>query len=117
VPPSAAPDVNAAFALRGFRVPAMMIAPWARTSQVSSEIYDHTSILKMIEWRWGLPPLTVRDMHANNIAEALDFTKPKRNAPAYSVPAGPFGGPCTLTPLPGKFEALLALARAAGWPG
>ena len=77
VPPSEAPDVNAAFALRGFRVPAMMIAPWARTNQVSSGIYDHTSILKTIEWRWELPSLTPRDSNANNIADALDFRKAK----------------------------------------
>jgi phospholipase C len=116
VPPAEAPDVNPAFALRGFRIPAMMIAPWARTNQVSSEIYDHTSVLKMIEWRWGLPPLSVRDLHANNIAEALDFAKPKRNAPSYAVPAGPFGGPCAVPGAPSKFETLLSVARNLGWP-
>ena len=24
-------------------------------------LYDHTSVLKFIEWRWGLAPLTARD--------------------------------------------------------
>src|SRR5207248_2505896 len=111
-----------AFALRGFRVPAMMIAPWARSHQPSSEIYDHTSILKMIEWRWNLPSLTPRDMSANNIAEALDFSKTKHNAPKYSVPPGPFGAACVAAALslpgstPGEWELLQTAARAAGWP-
>ncbi len=118
VAPSEAPDPNPAFALRGFRVPAMMIAPWARTNQPSSEIYDHTSILKTIEWRWNLPSLTVRDASANNIVAALDFSKAKRNAPTYSVPAGPFGAACSTTsaPIVGEWELLQAAARSAGWP-
>ena len=35
--------------------------------------YEHCSILKMIEWRWGLEPMTARDANAKNLAEALDF--------------------------------------------
>jgi len=118
VPPSEAPDVNPAFALRGFRVPAMIVAPWARSNVISSETYDHTSILKMIEWRWNLPSLTPRDANANNIAGALDFSKPKRNAPTYSVPAGPFGGVCSvpLAATSDKWAMLEAAARVAGWP-
>jgi len=121
VPPTEAPDVNPAFALRGFRVPAMMIAPWARSNEPSSEIYDHTSVLKMIEWRWNLPSLTPRDAAANNIAAALDFSKARRNAPTYSVPAGPFGGACPSTAAPiappaGEWEQLQAIALSAGWP-
>ena len=37
------------------------------------DVYDHTSILKLIEWRWGLKPLTPRDHYARNLAPALDF--------------------------------------------
>ena len=33
----------------------------------------------MIEWRWGLKPMTARDANAKNFADALDFTK-KREA-------------------------------------
>jgi phospholipase C len=42
----------------------------------------------MIEWRWGLEPMTVRDRTARNLAEALDF-KLRREAitlPAFAVP-------------------------------
>jgi phospholipase C len=40
--------------------------------------YDHASILKLIEWRWGLEPLTARDRAAAAFLEAFDFTQPPR---------------------------------------
>ena len=58
--------------------------------------YDHTSILRLIEWRWGLAPLSARDQAANNLAQVLDFGAEKNlDAPVYDVPAGPFGDRCT----------------------
>lgn len=59
----------------GGRVPALIISPWARAGFVDSTLYDHTSILKLIEWRWGLAPLTARDAAANNMLGAFDFTR------------------------------------------
>ncbi|BBH18245.1 phosphoesterase [Nocardioides baekrokdamisoli] len=89
VAPEKAPDVSAKTALRGFRVPTIVISPLARRGHVGHNTYDHTSVLKMIEWRFGLPPLTVRDANARNLAEALDFSSvasPNLTAPAYTVP-------------------------------
>jgi phospholipase C len=80
--------------LRGFRVPTLLISPFARRRFTSSTLFDHTSVLRLIEWRWGLSPLSVRDAQANNLAEALDFTRPQTSAPVIEVPPGPFGGPC-----------------------
>lgn len=48
----------------------------------------------MIEWRFGLPPLSVRDSTANNLAEVLDLSSPNVTAPAFTVPMGPFGKNC-----------------------
>jgi len=48
----------------------------------------------LIEWRWQLAPLTVRDATANNLAQALDLGQPNYFAPLYAVPAVPFGGVC-----------------------
>ena len=125
VPPSAAPIPPADAAagnedgLRGFRVPCLLVAPWARRGAVDSTLYDHTSILRMIDDRWGLAPLTVRDAGATSLARALT-TKPNARAPQYSVPAGPFGGPCG-APSPGtsseaEWDELRDVAAAAGWP-
>jgi phospholipase C len=81
VPPPVAPDVNRAYTLRGFRVPCLVISRFARRRHVAHGIYDHTSILRMIEWRWKLPPLSVRDARANNLARVLDFKHRNLTAP------------------------------------
>jgi phospholipase C len=39
----------------------------------------------MIEWRWGLLPLSVRDATANNLADVLDLGAQNLQAPAMSV--------------------------------
>ncbi|HEV3359708.1 MAG TPA: alkaline phosphatase family protein [Pseudonocardiaceae bacterium] len=84
--PDPRPDLGTG--LRGFRVPCLVFSPLARRHTIARRTYDHTSILKMIEWRYGLQPLTVRDAAANNIAEVLDFTRPPDlDAPRYDVPA------------------------------
>jgi phospholipase C len=87
VAPTAAPDTNPSLTgLRGFRVPCLVISPRAVRGMVGHGLYDHTSILKMIEWRWGLPALTARDGAANNLAEVLDFTSPATTAaPQWEV--------------------------------
>jgi phospholipase C len=87
VPPQSAPDSNPDTAQRGFRVPSMVISPRARRQYVAHDTYDHTSVLKAIEWRWGLQSLTPRDNAARNIAEVLDFqSAPNLAAPTYLVP-------------------------------
>jgi phospholipase C len=89
VPPTTAPDATpeAGTGMRGFRTPALMVSPLARRGHVAHGVYDHTSVLKMIEWRWGLDPLTPRDAAARNIAEVLDFgSAPNLAAPRWEVP-------------------------------
>jgi phospholipase C len=80
--------------LLGFRVPCLLISPFARRGFVSSTVFDHTSVLSLIEWRWNLPSLTVRDQNANNLATALDLSRQDTSAPQFDVPAGPFGISC-----------------------
>jgi phospholipase C len=86
VAPSRAPDVEAAHSLRGFRVPCVLVSPFARRGHVAHGLFDHASILRMIEWRFGLRPLTVRDAKANNLAIALDFSRHDVRAPRFDVP-------------------------------
>ena len=79
----------------GFRVPCLVISPWSRGGSVVREQFDHTSVLKLIENRWGLMPLTVRDANANDLADVLDFAHPNfAHPPQITVPAGPFGVLC-----------------------
>jgi len=62
-----------------------------RVASCRNTPFDHTSILRLIEWAWHLEPLTVRDATANNLATALDFERPDRSAPLYAIPPGPYG--------------------------
>jgi phospholipase C len=86
VPPPVAPDVDPRFTQRGFRIPCLLISPYARRGKVAHGVYDHTSILKLVEWRWGLKPLSVRDGAANNLAAALDFSHRNLAAPKIVAP-------------------------------
>jgi phospholipase C len=119
VAPGTAPDVSSGTALRGFRVPALVISPRARRRYVAHNVYDHTSVLKLIEWRWGLMALTPRDSAARNLAEVLDFgTVPKLTVPRFTVP--PFvATACPPAALTGaeqaEWPALKEKALAAGW--
>ena len=72
----------------GFRVPAIAMGPFAPRKIETAGPYEHCSILKMIEWRWGLEPMTLRDRYAKNFAEALDFTqrRPAIDLPPYDPP-------------------------------
>ena len=62
----------------GFRVPALIISPYARKGFVFHETADFTSILKFIERLHGLAPLTTRDEQANDLMNAFDFRQPAR---------------------------------------
>ena len=59
----------------GFRVPAVAFGPFAPQRIEHRGPFEHCSILKMIEWRFRLDPMTVRDRNARNLATALDFRK------------------------------------------
>jgi phospholipase C len=62
----------------GFRVPAVIVSPYARPGFVTDTVYDHTSILKLIERTWNLPPLTRRDAAATDPLDTLDLRNPPR---------------------------------------
>jgi len=79
VPP---PAVDA-FGL-GTRVPTLIVSPYAKRGVVVTGEYDHASILKFIEWRFGLEPLTERDRRAAAFLEAFDFDQAPR--PPIALP-------------------------------
>lgn len=66
----------------------MLFSP-SRGTEVGHNTYDHTSILKMVEWRFGLTPLTARDRAARNLAEVLDFSNPQRVPPPFTPVVDP----------------------------
>jgi len=114
-PNTADADLVRGKALLGFRVPTIVASPWTRSRshrpRVDSRISDHTSILKLIEWRWGLPPLTPRDASndVQNLARVLDFDRPRADVPALPLPIAP--PPLACPPAPAA--ASLALTQEA----
>jgi phospholipase C len=81
-PDSYAPhDVNdkslpGKFDTTGFRVPFLVVSPYARKHFVSHTVHDHTSITRFIEARFGLPALTARDANSTPPYEMFDFENP-----------------------------------------
>jgi phospholipase C len=87
--------VNGA-ALLGFRVPTVIASPFTFGAGVNSALYDHTAALKLIEWRWGLQPLTARDGSAaiGNPALSFNFDSPTAQVPALPQGNPVFAAPC-----------------------
>lgn len=59
----------------GARVPAIIISPFARRGYVDHTQYETVSILKLIETRFNLQPLTARDSAAADLLNAFDFSQ------------------------------------------
>jgi len=55
----------------GIRVPALVISPFAKRHFVDHRRYDTTSILSLIEHRWGLAPLSDRDATVDDMANVF----------------------------------------------
>jgi len=71
------------FARYGFRVPSVVVSPYAKQNYVSSVVYDHTSVLAMVERKWNLPALTYRDANANDLTDFLDLDAMSAGQPTF----------------------------------
>ena len=76
----------------GFRVPAVIVSPYARPDFVLSDVLDHTSVLKLIQEKWNLPSLTQRDAAATSPLGALDLDADPAFLTPPDLPASK-GGP------------------------
>jgi phospholipase C len=85
-------DVPGGFDRYGFRVPLIVVSPWARARYVSRVTQDHTSIAAFIERKWDLPAMTFRDANAHPMTDYFDFRKPAFLAPP-KLAAAPKLGP------------------------
>jgi len=85
----------------GTRIPTIVISPFAKKGFVDHTQYDTSSILKTIEARWDLAPLSSRDANSNAMLNAFDFTG--------STPGMPRTGGTPLEPLLPLTGALLLL--------
>lgn len=113
--------------LLGMRVPTIVASPWTHSDahpRIHSAVFDHTSILKLIEWRFGLPNMTARDAvdsNITNLVRALDFRRFNPRIPQLPTPVAPIIAACPPTELQraaaatDQWRRLRASPVAAGW--
>ncbi len=72
----------------GFRVPCLIVSPYAKRGYVDHTQYEFGSILKFVENNWGLGNLGATDVRANDMLNAFNLTH----------------GPRKFTPIPAKYS-------------
>ncbi|MCZ8513766.1 stalk domain-containing protein [Paenibacillus filicis] len=78
----------------GPRIPMILVSPYSKMNFVSHTTYDHTSILKFIEWNWGVDALNSRDASVSNITDMFDFDHPNFAPyvyPLQQIHTNPYG--------------------------
>ncbi len=72
----------------GYRLPLLIISPYAKKGYVDHTHYEHGTILKFVENTFGLPRLTPggSDVRANPPDDAFDFSKPPRKFVKIKAP-------------------------------
>jgi phospholipase C len=68
----------------GIRVPMLVISPWSKGGWVSSELFDHTSIIRFVEKRFGViePHISPwRRAICGDLTSAFDFTRQSSSVP------------------------------------
>ena len=104
------PDVDAGefgfdFTRFGVRVPTVLVSPLIAPGTVyrvpaGSTPLDHTSVLKTVEQRWGLPALTARDAAAPGFGDVLTLATPRTDdvLAGVTVPISGAAGPSAALP-------------------
>lgn len=72
----------------GFRVPMLVVSPYAKAGYVSHTSYEFGSVIKFVEDVYGLSRLGTSDVRAASIDDVFDFTQPPR----------------TFSPIPAKYS-------------
>ena len=86
----------------GFRVPTLIVSPFSRGGFVSSDLFDHTSVLRFLETRFGaeVPNLSAwRRAAVGDLTSALNFKKPDQSIPNL---------PSTLAAIPQVIQQCIA---------
>ncbi|MGH9620968.1 MAG: phosphocholine-specific phospholipase C, partial [Bryobacteraceae bacterium] len=74
----------------GMRVPAMIVSPWSRGGWVSSEVFDHTSVLKFLEKRFGVRAENIdswRRAVCGDLTSCFDFQTPNQDWTTLTLPS------------------------------
>jgi phospholipase C len=127
------PDLVNGMALLGCRVPCIVASPWTvgtpANPAVNHTVFDHTSVLKMIESVFDVKPLAARETSdtVGNLLSVIDFNNHPTAAPALPQPQpvipqkicassiNPGGGLVRPDDEPGSFQKLELAALQRGW--
>jgi phospholipase C len=101
------------FSWTGYRVPMIVISPFARQNYVSHDVMDTTAVLALVEGRFSLSPLTNRDASYSlsqttnaNMAEFFNFTNPPwMTPPTPPIPTQYSSPSCSQVPVPGAYSS------------
>jgi phospholipase C len=86
------PDVVNGKALLGIRVACVIVSPWTKGNPanptVNHTVFDHTSVLKLIESVWNVPPLAARETSSDvgNLLDVLNLSNPQPSVPSLPEP-------------------------------
>lgn len=86
--PSVEGSINGPIGL-GFRVPMLIVSPFSRGGFISSDLFDHTSVLRFLETRFGaeVPNLSAwRRATVGDMTSAFNFAKPDTSIPSLPSP-------------------------------
>ncbi|MFY8207937.1 MAG: phospholipase domain-containing protein, partial [Caulobacter sp.] len=103
----------------GPRVPLYVISPWSRGGYVNSQVFDHTSVIRFLEQRFGVMEPNIspwRRAVCGDLTTCFDFKTPNTNPfPALPATAEPAGRAAKLgRAKPPTPPAVVAPAQAKG---
>jgi len=84
-------DAPGDFTRYGFRVPLVVMSPFAKPNYVSHTVTDYTSWMTFVEARFGLPHLNARDAAGIDMTEFFNFQNPPLATPPQNPPADSSG--------------------------
>lgn len=130
------PDLVDGKALLGCRCPCIIASPWTYSDPanptVNHTVFDHTSVLKMIESVFDVAPLAARESSndVGNLLSAINLTRAPQSAPVLPFPSSVFpqkvcsssinpGMTPTTDPIEADHNSFQLLADSplmSGWP-
>jgi phospholipase C len=88
-------NIDKDYGLMGFRIPSVVVSPFANRGAVNHLLCGFESIIKLITYRFGLGSLTTRDAQANNIGLSMNWSSPNFERPDLPDPDRIVSRPCT----------------------
>jgi phospholipase C len=73
----------------GVRTPAIIVSPWSRGGFVCSEVFDHTSVVRLMEARFGVMEPNIshwRRAVCGDLTSCFDFRTPNRDWSRLALP-------------------------------